>query len=140
MKVTAMSPKENWHEEKRSAWLYRIIAQHEVDLTRKTLFLELAEKAEQQAGIWEKKIPAATLPARPIKFRPELRARIVAKLIAIFGTQRLRFILSTLKVRGMSVYAGAPHSHPAAANIESRHRGVSHAGNLRAAVFGINDG
>ncbi len=135
-----MSIMENWHEEKRSAWLYRIIAEREIDLTRKTMFAELADNAEKQAALWEKKwhdtFPDANMP----KFRPELRAHIVAHLVKIFGTNQLRFILSAMKVRGMSVYAGVPYSHPAATHLEKRHRGVGNAGNLRAAVFGINDG
>ena len=51
-----------------------------------------------------------------------------------------------MKVRGMSVYAAAMPREPGhapptpASGIEHRHRGLAGGGNLRAAVFGINDG
>jgi len=48
-----------------------------------------------------------------------------------------------MKVRGLSVYSHAAPGHPAPTSIEdmaSRHRGMGTGGNLRAAVFGINDG
>jgi vacuolar iron transporter family protein len=48
-----------------------------------------------------------------------------------------------MKVRGLSVYSHAAPGHPAPTSIEdmaSRHRGMGTSGNLRAAVFGINDG
>jgi VIT1/CCC1 family predicted Fe2+/Mn2+ transporter len=48
-----------------------------------------------------------------------------------------------MKVRGLSVYSHAAPGHPVPTTLEEvgkRHRGVSGGGNLRAAVFGINDG
>ena len=58
---------ESWHEEKRSAWLYRIVSDAESGTTRQMLFLELAQAAEKQAAIWEAKMVqqgGAELPAR----------------------------------------------------------------------------
>ncbi len=132
---------ENWYEEKRSAYLYTIIAAHETSKTRRTLFVELAELANKQASIWEKELEKAG--AKFPTFRPDFRTRLVAKLIHYFGAQRLRFILSAMKVRGMSVYLNSDPNYPfstTAAHHEHRHKGLSHAQNLRAAVFGINDG
>lgn len=132
---------ENWYEEKRSAYLYHILAQQESNKTRKTLFRELEEMANKQATIWEtslkkqgEKIPS---------FSPDLRTRLVAKLIHYFGAQRIRFILSAMKVRGMSVYLNIDPNYPfstTATHHEHRHKGLSKAGNIRAAVFGVNDG
>jgi VIT1/CCC1 family predicted Fe2+/Mn2+ transporter len=54
----------------------------------------------------------------------------------------MRGILAAMKVRGLSVYSHAQPGHPAPTSIEEmgqRHRGVG-GGNLRAAVFGVNDG
>src|SRR2546430_16407286 len=48
-----------------------------------------------------------------------------------------------MKVRGLSVYSHAAPGHPAptsADEVGKRHRGIAGGGNLRAAVFGINDG
>ncbi len=135
-----MSALENWQEEKRSAWLYQIVAEYEIDPIRKTLFLELAEAAEKQASIWAEQIKKLGKENEIVVFNPGFRARLVSSLIKLFGTRQLRFILSAMKVRGMSIYAGTPQSHPAAAHLEQRHKGIGHAGNLRAAVFGVNDG
>jgi VIT1/CCC1 family predicted Fe2+/Mn2+ transporter len=48
-----------------------------------------------------------------------------------------------MKVRGMAVYSRREpggHAAPVAGGTEHRHRGLGGGGNLRAAVFGINDG
>jgi len=48
-----------------------------------------------------------------------------------------------MKVRGMSVYLRSEPGHPvphAGGAMERRHRGLASGGNLRAAVFGVNDG
>jgi VIT1/CCC1 family predicted Fe2+/Mn2+ transporter len=50
-----------------------------------------------------------------------------------------------MKVRGMAVYSGTSHDPghgvaPAGATGEQRHRALRGGGNLRAAVFGVNDG
>lgn len=133
---------ENWYEEKRSAYLYSIIAKDEPIKARKKLFLDLEELASKQAVIWENELKNSGYSA-PKEFRPNLRTKLVAKLIHIFGARRLRFILSAMKVRGMSIYLNADPNYPftiPAAHHEHRHRGLSSAQNLRAAVFGINDG
>jgi VIT1/CCC1 family predicted Fe2+/Mn2+ transporter len=72
-----------------------------------------------------------------------VRTRIVAGLLAVHSPRAMRGILTAMKVRGLSVYSHATPGHPAPTSIEdmaSRHRGMGTSGNLRAAVFGINDG
>ncbi len=132
----------SWHEEKQSAWLYRIVAQVEPDPPKRTLFNKLAHAAEEQALIWQRQIEATgeTLP----RFAPSLRARAVARLLYLFGPRAIRPVLAAMKVRGVSVYSAAKPAghHPmptAVSDFGSRHRSVG-GGNLRAAVFGINDG
>jgi VIT1/CCC1 family predicted Fe2+/Mn2+ transporter len=134
---------DNWFDEKQSAWLYGLLAQHEPDEKKQALFAALADAAEDQASIWARKAAAAGegLP----KFRPTCRARIVAAMVRAFGTRAMRPILAAMKVRGLSVYLGpaSPKEHPMPTSVEQvgrRHRGVGTGGNLRAAVFGINDG
>jgi VIT1/CCC1 family predicted Fe2+/Mn2+ transporter len=133
-----MSESEGWHEEMRSAYLYRAMAEAEAGTPRAELFLGLASEAENQAGIWARQSGAAA-PA----FVPDLRARMVAALVRRHGPRPLRSVLVAMKVRGLSVYSHAAPGHPLPTTLEEvgkRHRGVSGGGNLRAAVFGVNDG
>lgn len=135
-----MSVAENaWREEMRSAFLYRVIAEVEAGSPRQALFLGLASEAEAQARIWAKKSDSAL----PERFHADLRTRIVANLVRAQGPRALRGMLAAMKVRGLSVYGHGAPGHPAPTSIEdmaSRHHSVSSGGNLRAAVFGINDG
>src|SRR5512146_127874 len=133
----------SWAEEKRSAYLYRIVAEAEAGTPRQALFSELAHEADKQAAIWERLARTAGQ-AVPDAYVPELRARVVAQLVRRAGPSRLRGVLAAMKVRGMSIYAkGAPlgHHRPGSeGELGHRHRGVESGGNLRAAVFGVNDG
>lgn len=128
---------EGWHEEKRSAYLYRVMAEAEAGTPRAGLFSGLAAEADNQAGIWARQSGTA-FP----EFVPDLRARMVAALVRRYGPRPLRAVLVAMKVRGLSVYSHAAPGHPVPTTLEDvgkRHRGVS-GGNLRAAVFGVNDG
>lgn len=125
-------------DELRSAYLYRVIADCEKGTVREGLFRELAESAETQARIWARHAGQA-LPA----YTPELRTRLVARLVRAFGPRATRGVLAAMKVRGLSIYTHSMPGHaPPAMNgaMESRHEGVSAGGNLRAAVFGVSDG
>jgi VIT1/CCC1 family predicted Fe2+/Mn2+ transporter len=140
-----VNPLESWHEEQRSAYLYRACAQAESDDTRAELFRRLAGEAEAQATIWRAQLTARGH-APPGPFRPDRRTRLVATLVDRFGPRPLRGVLAAMKVRGMSVYGSAlprepGHATPTpASGTERRHRGLGGGGNLRAGVFGVNDG
>lgn len=130
---------DGWREEKRSAYLYRVIAGCERGTPREELFRSLAVEAEGQAAIWARHAAMTVIP----DYQPDLRTRIVARLAQARGPRAMRGILTAMKVRGLSVYSHAAPGHPAPTSIEdmaSRHRGMGTGGNLRAAVFGINDG
>ncbi len=139
-----MDALDSWTEEKQSAWLYRRVAECEQDTERQKLFTELARSAESQADIWARELDASAL-----HFRPSVRARLVSSLLDLFGPRKLSTVLSAMKVRGMVIYkqprAGitarlVPHAMPTSVeDIGARHRGLA-GGNLRAAVFGVNDG
>jgi VIT1/CCC1 family predicted Fe2+/Mn2+ transporter len=137
-----MNELSNWEEEQRSAYLYRVLAEIEQGTPRDRLFSELAREAESQSGIWAE----ATRKqggAVPTAYLPDLRTRIVERLTRRFGPRHMRPMLAAMKVRGMSVYSSADPGHPipdAASGVERRHRGLAGGGNLRAAVFGVNDG
>lgn len=123
----------------RSAFLYRVIAEVETGTPRQVLFLDLASEAESQAAIWAGKFDARPLP----RYEPDLRTRIVAELVRARGPRAMRSILAAMKVRGLSVYGHGAPGHPLPTSIEdmaSRHVSAGSGGNLRAAVFGINDG
>lgn len=139
-----MSELESWHEERQSAWLYRILAEREAENpSRAQLFKDLAVAAERQGQAWERRIEAKG--AKVPVFHPTLRARIVATLIRRVPPTQLKSILAAMKLRGLSVYtnASAPSSHPHPARAgapESFHHRLERGGGLRAAIFGVNDG
>jgi len=127
---------ESWREEKQSAWLYLELAACEPDSRIADLFRALATAAERQAQTWQ---PPAGAPP----FTPSPRARLAARLARILGPRRVLPMLAALKVRGLSAYDSRPatgHAMPTSvAQVERRHKGYG-GGNLRAAVFGVNDG
>lgn len=140
-----MSSRNNWLEEMQSVFLYKVMAGVEKEAVNRSLFTALARAAEDQAKIWEQRLREQGDTA-PISYRPTLRAKTVAQLIRWWGPQRVSPILAAMKVRGLSVYGGrlvpAGH-HPMPTNVSQvadRHGAVERGGNLRAAVFGINDG
>ncbi len=135
-----MTALDNWYHEKESAWLYLQVAAAEPDPRKSQLFVRLAAAAEQQATSW---LAASGQNADQV-FLPTLRARIVARLIRRFGPRSLRPVLAAMKLRGLSVYGAEPapagHVMPTSlSEVGARHRS-SLGGNLRASVFGMNDG
>lgn len=134
--------RQGWLEEKRSVYLYRAVAKAEAGTTRQTLFNELAEAAEGQSRLWEMEIrKEGGVP--PAVFHPDIRTRLVAWLLPRLGAHAMRHILAAMKVRGMSLYfkPTATHGTPTTlADVGKRHQGSGGSGNLRASVFGINDG
>jgi VIT1/CCC1 family predicted Fe2+/Mn2+ transporter len=132
---------ESWHEEKQSAFLYRVLAVREPVAENKTLFRKLGEAAEAQSLHWEKLAGEKGIPLP--EFSPSVRARLVAQMLRVLGPRRMLPVLAAMKVRGLSVYTqGVPvgHGTPIAGQAEFRHRRMSGSGSFRAAVFGINDG
>ncbi|HTS54779.1 MAG TPA: VIT1/CCC1 transporter family protein [Burkholderiales bacterium] len=137
-----MKELQSWKEEQRSAHLYRVLAEIEKGTPRERLFSELAREAASQSDIWAEASGKAGTPV-PAAYRPDLRTRIVERLTRRLGPRHMRSMLAAMKVRGMSVYSRADPGHPmpdASTGLERRHRGLAGGGNLRAAVFGVNDG
>lgn len=128
---------DSWRHEKESAWLYGAVAAAEPDAHKRRLFEQLGSAAEDQAAHWGNK-------STPQVFAPSLRARIVARLVKRFGPRALRGVLAAMKLRGLSIYSAPPVApgHPMPTSLEevgARHRSTL-GGNLRATVFGVNDG
>jgi VIT1/CCC1 family predicted Fe2+/Mn2+ transporter len=136
-----MSLLENWKEEKRSAWLYRVVSDCESGTPRQVLFLELAQVADKQAAIWGEKLTeqGGTLPEI---YRPDLRTRVIGWLIPRLGIGPMKGMLAAMKVRGMSLYQER-RAQTIPTRIDQidpeRHQSAG-SGNLRASVFGVNDG
>ena len=135
---------DSWYHEEESAWLYRQVAAAEPDSHKQRLFTQLAAAAEDQAAKWEVAArKAGHDPAAARTFVPSLRARVVATLLRLLGPRAMRSVLAAMKLRGLSVYT-APvaggHAMPTTlSDVGVRHRGGL-GGNLRATVFGVNDG
>ncbi len=134
-----MSKQESWFEERQSAWLYRELARCETDPKIVELFGALAQAAESQADKWR-----TGTDEPPPPFTPTLRARITVMLARAIGPRRIKPMLAAMKVRGISAYDAqrslAGHLMPTqVSEIGARHKGYG-GGNLRAAVFGVNDG
>ncbi len=137
-----MDALESWKEEMRSAYLYRVVSACEAGTAREGLFRQLGIEAESQAEIWAEHLRKEGS-AVPAAYVPDMRSRIIAALTRRFGPRSTRSLLTAMKVRGMSLYAVSDPRHfvpGAKSGGEGRHRGLSGGGNLRAAVFGVNDG
>ncbi len=129
-----------WHEERQSAWAYRELAQCEPDPKIAGLYRALAGAAEAQAAKWLASAPGVA----PDAFAPSLRARIAIALARRLTPRRVRHMLAAMKIRGLSAYDSprslAGHLMPTSVSeVGARHEGYG-GGNLRAAVFGVNDG
>ena len=139
------NPLESWNEEQRSALLYRVCAEAEAGTPRAELFRRMAGEAEAQSAIWRAQLTARGH-SPPGPYVPDTRTRLVAALVRRFGPRPLKNVLAAMKVRGMAVYGSVSrrdvgHATPiAGSGTELRHRGLGRGGNLRAAVFGVNDG
>lgn len=134
---------DSWKEEKRSAYLYRIISDQESGSPRQLLFLELAKEADNQADLWAVESRKAGLMV-PERYVPDLRVQVVAWLARKLGPRKIRPILAAIKIRGLSVYSARRlDHHPIPTSVDevgASHRGSGRSGGLRAAVFGVNDG
>ncbi len=130
-----------WTEEKRSAWLYRIISDAESGTPRQVLFLELAQAAERQAALWGAEMSKTGVEV-PAAYQPDPRTRLVGWLIPRLGVPPLKSMLAAMKVRGMSLYqVQTTHGMPTSLDkLDGHRRHAGSNGNLRAAVFGVNDG
>ncbi len=131
-------PYESWYHERESAWLYRVVAEVDPDPRHQQLFRALAGAAEEQAAHWAKT-------CHPGEFKVHTRARLVAWLVRRLGPNALKPVLAAMKLRGLSVFSSAPsidgHLMPVTVHdVGQRHRSVTGGNNLRAGVFGVNDG
>jgi len=153
----------NLKEERSSAQLYRVMAEHEKNSKIAEVYLRLAATEDKHAKGWEKKLREAGTDV-PI-YHPSLRTRVLMWLVRYFGVNVVVPTLSRMEVKGSLDYSKQPEavdmvpaeqSHArllheiekttpggmegsALARLEGRHRTAG--GNaLRAAVLGASDG
>ena len=132
-------PLDAWREEKRSAWLYRVVSDVESGNARQVLFLELAKAAEDQAALWAAVLEQSGASV-PETYRPDPRSRLVAWAVRRLGVAPMRGVLAAMKVRGMALYHAPAHAMPTRLDQLGERHSTPGGGNLRAAVFGVNDG
>ena len=156
--------RENWEDERNSAYLYRTLSRRETDARIADVYRRLADTEEKHAATWERLLLEAgeTVPV----FQPAWRSRTLGWLSGKFGVEFVLPTLATLEEVNSHEYAGQPEAagmagtekshamllqqmHRAShgkgvdgetlAKIEGRHRSAG--GNaLRAAVLGASDG
>jgi len=129
-----------WREEMRSAWLYRQLALIEPEQRVAVLFQRLGNEADAQAAHWAEHAASSGHPVP--KFKADQRLRLVAAMARRLGPRKLRPMLAAMKIRGLSAYDHALPGHAMPVSLDqigARHRGLG-GGNLRAAIFGMNDG
>lgn len=133
---------QSWLAEKRSAYLYLLLADKEEGTPQASLFRRLGQEAENQAGIWQEKITQIGRRV-PEPLPVDARTRTVAALIRFLPPKSILVVLAAMKVRGLSVYTHSLPAHSQPETIEEigkRHQNRATGGNLRAAIFGMNDG
>lgn len=125
----------SFNDEMQAALLYSTLARTEKDPLKRQLFEQLGVEARKQAEIWR--------PKGSTDVSPTLRTRFVNLLIQTLGPRAILPVLAAMKVRGVSIYTQRVLSHEMPHTLEDvgrRHQRLNRGGNLRAAVFGANDG
>jgi len=137
----ADAAREGYLEETRSSRLYLELAGIESEARIARMYRDLAGMAARQAALWTDRLRAAGQPI-PAEAPLGFRARAALALARRIGIRPMRSVFAALKVRGLSVYSAPPAAgHPRVTRVDEigrRHR--TGGGNLRAAVFGVNDG
>lgn len=155
--------RENYQGEVDGVAIYEELARAEKDPERAGIFRELAQTEKRHLKIWEDRLRAAgePLPAP----RPSLRIRILTFLARRFGPRAVLPMVSAMESGGFADYMAQPDAGPAMARDERSHARTLNAlagqaehpapdvilrrerwhrgdagGQLRAAVFGVNDG
>jgi vacuolar iron transporter family protein len=154
--------KTNYIKEQDGIALYRALAKAEKQTHRSEIFKKLAEAEERHAARWAKLLENNGVQVP--QYRPSFRVRLLGWLSRSIGTQHVLPVISGLESRDQGEYVGqveakgfpaSERSHSrtlqlmmqenAAAGVQSIVKAEGwhsqgYGGNLRAAVFGVNDG
>lgn len=119
------------------------MAEREKGTRRENLFTELSHAADGQSTLWEARI-RKDFPSFDFSYTPTAKTKFIAFLIRRLGPRAILPVLAANKVRGISVYSSSmreEHPMPVEAGApDAPHKAISAGANLRAAVFGLNDG
>ncbi len=127
---------ETWHTELDSFIIYRTLAKIEKGNNRGDLFQKLSLESLNQANIWKKNaFPASEKWTYKISFK----IKTLIFFIHLLGPRYIIHFLPALKVRGISTYQFKDH-YKGPQSGEKVHSKIKSGTNLRAAIFGINDG
>ncbi|MFK7964399.1 MAG: VIT1/CCC1 transporter family protein [Burkholderiaceae bacterium] len=133
-----------FREEREQAAIYRALASHEGDHRMAFMLQRLAEAAQSQVEALRTRLATHGIDADETVGPTVLgkRARLAIWLAKQIGVRPIRGLLSNLQVRGLGAYESASHlqGHVAIKDISQLQQGGGNGGNLRAAVFGVNDG
>ena len=128
----------NWQTELDAFLIYKVLASIEKENRKGPLFEKLSQESLHQSKIWKNLTNNETL---NWDYKPSLKIRIIAMMLKKIGPKYLIDFLPSLKIRGLSLYRlGDDHHNQDQLEMESVHSKIKSGSNLRAAIFGINDG
>lgn len=129
-----------YQRDKRAAQLYEALSSREGDHRMAFMLNKLGRTAADQANLIASRLSERGVVA-PAKVRLGLREHLAIWLCGQFGVRPMRSVLTAMRIRGMSAYT-APHlrGHVPIEDLEQLQNTPGNSGNLRAAVFGVNDG
>ena len=131
-------PHNNWKQELDSFLIYKQLAKIEKNNNMGKLFEELSQESLNQANIWKNK---SHDDLKEWKYSPSLKLKLFTILLNKLGPKYLLHFLSAFKIRGLSLYRLPSTQHYKGLNAnEEVHSKIKSGSNLRAAIFGMNDG
>lgn len=136
MNIRKDSNLRNWQAELDSFVIYKTLSKIEKSNSKGELFKKLSLESMVQAEIWKK---SAAPTSDTWTYQISTKLKFLIFLIRILGPRFTIHFLPALKVRGISTYMFKDHYTGPGTN-EKIHSKIKSATNLRAAIFGINDG
>lgn len=128
----------SWKIELDSFMIYKILSKIERDNKKGILFKKLSLESLSQAEIWKQK--AAPL-SDDWKYKIPFKIKMISFFLKLFGPRYILHFLPSTKVRGLSSYNLPDGDHYNGLDSDEKiHSKIKSGTNLRAAIFGINDG
>ena len=132
-----------FRDEREHAALYRALASQEADHRMAYMLQRLGDASQNQTDALARQLNGMGINAETVSGPVTLgrRAQLAVWLARQLGVRPIRGLLSNLKVRGLGAYDAAHlRGHVDIKDISQLHHGSDNGSNLRAAVFGVNDG
>lgn len=129
---------ESWKTELDSFLIYKALYKIEKSNEKGVLFKKLSSESLTQAEVWKKNWAPQS---DQWVYKIPLKIKIISFCLNIFGPRYLLHFLPATKVRGLSIYRLSEKTHYTGLESgEKIHAKINSGSNLRAAIFGINDG